>query len=277
MKPNKLTRQQIEYLIQFVHPDKILSWSTNVDDRVSATIYGVTVGEYRAVRRRLANEVRGVAQEMLHDAGFARCVDKLPFHRKAVVVGLGDSITDDVQSSIEILKALLLLRRPKDKIQVVNAGISGDTTSNIITRFLEVVNLKPNWIICMASTNDARRHGRKPTKTLVSLGETKQNFAMLRNYTRTQTKARWVWMTPCAVITKKISKHWILGPGQMMWRNEDLSAIARVIRRQPEPFVDLQRVFGRPANPDLLMDDGLHPNLAGQKAIVTALVDRLTR
>ena len=42
------------------------------------------------------------------------------------------------------------------------------------------------------------------------------------------------------------------------------------------PVVDLQRVFGNPANPKLLMDDGLHPNIEGQRAIVKALVERLT-
>jgi lysophospholipase L1-like esterase len=52
--------------------------------------------------------------------------------------------------------------------------------------------------------------------------------------------------------------------------------VAEVIRRQPDISVDLQRIFGRSANSKLLMDDGLHPNLAGQTAIVKALVDRLT-
>jgi lysophospholipase L1-like esterase len=145
----------------------------------------------------------------------------------------------------------------------------------MITRFLEVVNEKPDWIIAMPGTNDARLHGEKPTKTLVSIAESEKNLAMLRNYAAAQTKAHWVWMTPATVIQEKIAAHWLLGAGQMMWRNEDLAAVGAVLRRQPEPLVDLQRVFGNPANPKLLMDDGLHPSIEGQKAIVRALVEIL--
>jgi len=48
-----------------------------------------------------------------------------------------------------------------------------------------------------------------------------------------------------------------------------------LMRTLPDPVVDLQAIFGTPANPDYLLPDGLHPSLAGQKAIVTALIERL--
>jgi len=207
---------------------------------------------------------------------FAAQVDRLPFRRGDVVVGLGDSITDDDQSWLEILRHLLEIRRPQDDIKVVNAGVSGDTTSQMITRFLDVVLDEPDWIICMAGTNDARLHGQSPTKVLVSVEETEKNLAMLRNFAATQTTARWVWMTPATVIEEQIADHWFFWAFEQRWRNEDLAAIADVVRRQPEPVVDLQAVFGVPADPTLLLPDGLHPSLAGQKAIVTVLVETLT-
>jgi acyl-CoA thioesterase-1 len=272
---NEYTAEQIEYLIRFLHPKKILGWSTTIDHHVQAAIYGVDITVYRAIRERFANRVREAAQQLLADDSFARAVDKLPFAPGAVVVGLGDSITDDYQSWFELLNDLLLLHRPQDRVQLINAGISGDTTAQMISRFVDVVNAKPDWIIAMPGTNDARLHGEQPAKTLVSLAETGNNLAMLRHFAATQTQARWVWMTPATVIEEKIPQHWLLGTGQMMWRNRDLAAIADVLRRQPEPVVDLQRVFGNPANPALLMDDGLHPSLEGQKAIARALVERL--
>jgi len=64
---------------------------------------------------------------------------------------------------------------------------------------------------------------------------------------------------------------------EMMWRNEDLTAIADILRGQPDPCVDLQAVFGIPADTEYLLDDGLHPCLAGQKAIVRALVRGLAQ
>lgn len=278
MPDTKYTFDQIDYLIQFAHPDKILAWSTTIDAKVLAAIYGIDVTTYRAARERFALRARRAAQALLDDARLARRVDKLPFLSGSVVVGLGDSITDDHQSWLEILRDLLVLRRPNDNIKVVNAGISGDTTSQMITRFLAVALEKPDWIIAMPGTNDARRHGEKPTKTLVSIAETKKNLALLRNFAATQTSARWIWMTPATVIEEKLPQHWLLGEGQMQWRNDDLAAVAEVVRRQPgEAVIDLQKVFGRPAKPKLLMDDGLHPSIEGQKAIVRALVEQMCR
>jgi len=40
--------------------------------------------------------------------------------------------------------------------------------------------------------------------------------------------------------------------------------------------VDVQAVFGTPADPELQGPDGVHPSLAGQKAIARAFVERLT-
>jgi lysophospholipase L1-like esterase len=127
----------------------------------------------------------------------------------------------------------------------------------------------------MIGTNDARLHGQSPTKTLVSPHETEKNLAMLHNFARTQTSARWVWLTPATVIEPMIAAHWFLGPLQLMWKNEDLTAVAEAVKRQTDPVVDLQQHFGIPAKPDLLLDDGLHPSLAGQKVIVKALVEQL--
>ena len=64
--------------------------------------------------------------------------------------------------------------------------------------------------------------------------------------------------------------------GQSHWRNEDVLAIASFIREQEEPVVDLQTAFGLPADPTLQGPDGVHPSLAGQKAIVKAFVECLT-
>jgi acetyl esterase/acyl-CoA thioesterase-1 len=39
--------------------------------------------------------------------------------------------------------------------------------------------------------------------------------------------------------------------------------------------VDLQALFGEPPDPALLLADGLHPSLEGQKAILRAVVAKL--
>jgi len=274
---NRLTHEQLSYVLQFNHVEKILAYLPAVKDSYIAGMWSIKPATYRGIKRHFAAQARKAAEELLREPGFAELLKRLPFRRGQTVVALGDSITDDCQSWIEILGYLLALSRPKDNINVVNQGISGNTTTEMISRFLNIVPLKPNWIICMAGTNDARLHGKCPTKTLVSARETEKNFAMLRNFATTQTRARWVWMTPPTVIERNIASHWFLGPMQLAWQNKDVAAVAGAVRRRGGEVVDIHKIFGNPPNPDWLLADGLHPSLEGQKAIVKALVEHMAQ
>lgn len=273
-----LTTAQLEYRLQFAHIEKALAaWAGAGDDGNLAAIIGCGADEYKRIKTLYATRVRAAAAELMADPKFATHIMRLPFAKGSVVVGLGDSITDDWQSWLELLKQCLKLCRAGDEIQVVNAGISGDTTSQMIARFSAVVELKPDWVICFGGTNDARLHGKRPIKTLVSLDETEKNLRALRNFGATECPlANWLWLTPATVDEPAIAAHWFLGEqNKLAWRNSDLSAIANSVKRMPDPVVDLQGVFGLPPDKDCLLDDGLHPSLEGQKAILRAVVDRL--
>jgi lysophospholipase L1-like esterase len=276
----ELSQQQFRYVLQFQHKEKVLGQIPGVSDDTIAALWGIDAGTYRRTRDRFAARAARAASDLLADPEFAASVDRLPFQAGETVVGLGDSITDDDQSWLEILRRALAQRRPRDEITILNEGISGDTTAQMISRFLDVVLDEPDWIICFAGTNDARLHGRSPLKTLVSIEETVKNLQMLRHFGATQTSARWVWITPATVIEKQIASDWFLAAFEMRWRNEDLAAIAaavaEVAKARQEPVVDLQAVFGVPADRKLLLPDGLHPSLKGQKAIARALVATLS-
>jgi lysophospholipase L1-like esterase len=276
----ELSPQQFRYVLQFQHKEKALGQIPGVNDATIAALWGIDADTYRQTRDRFARRAAHAARDLLAEPQVAVCVDRLPFQTGDTVVGLGDSITDDDQSWLEILRHLLVQRRPQDKITVLNEGVSGDTTSQMISRFLDVALDEPDWIICFAGTNDARLHGQFPIKTLVSIEETAKNLEMLRHFGRTQCPARWVWITPATVIEEQIAHDWFLSAFELGWRNEDLAAIAAAVfeiaDRHADPIVNLQAIFGLPPDPELLLPDGLHPSLAGQKAIVTALVDSLS-
>jgi lysophospholipase L1-like esterase len=230
----------------------------------------------RLWRTQIQQQARPSALHLLEDEVFARQVDRLPFQRGETIVGLGDSLTEDPQSWLEILRHLLALRRPQDELRVVNRGISGDTTAQMLTRFIEVANDKPDWLIIFAGTNDARRHGVSPIKTLISPDETKRNLEAIRHYAKTQTHAKIVWMTPASVLTGRISRDAFLLPLQITWRDEDLRAVADIVRALPDPVIDLQTVIGVPPNPMLLQSDGLHFSLEGQIETTKELIKTLT-
>jgi lysophospholipase L1-like esterase len=275
-----LSPQQFRYVLQFQHKEKTLGQIPGVNDATIAALWGIDTATYRRTRDRFAARAARAARDLLADPGLATRVDRLPFQPGDTVVGLGDSITDDDQSWLEILRHLLAHRRPQDRIEVLNEGVSGDTTSQMISRFLDTVLDEPDWILCFAGTNDARLHGRSPLKTLVSVEETAKNLRMLRHFGATQTSACWVWMTPATVIERQIANDWFLSAFELGWRNEDLAAVAAAVidvaREHGEPVIDLRAVFGMPPDRKLLLPDGLHPSLKGQKAIAMALVDTLS-
>lgn len=272
---NQLSSEQQAYVLQFQHPEKIIGGLSGLGDAMLAALFGIDAALYRQIKDQFAANARGAAEELLSDADFAAKVDRIPFLPGETIVGLGDSITDDWQSWLEILRNLIAIRRPSDNLKIVNAGISGHTTADINGRFLDIVAMQPKWILCMAGTNDARKHGLRPTKSMVGLEETGKNLVMLRAFSANQTTAQWIWITPPTLIQEKVAAHWFLGPLQLSFSNDHVAAIADLMRQLRDPVVDLQQIFGIPANPDYLLDDGLHPSLAGQKAIVRAVVEKL--
>lgn len=272
------TPQQLEFIVRFAHHEKTVTGQVGrVNDDTVAPLWGLDPAAYRLLLDSFALRARQAAVELLDEANFAAAFDRLPFRPQSVIAAVGDSITDDLQSWAEILRHALALRRSDDAIRLTNLAVSGDSTTHLMTRFLASVQLQPDWILCMIGTNDARMHGPPPFDTLVSITETERNLAALRRFAAAQARPRWAWITPAAVIEERIPAHWFLGPMQINWRNEDLRAVADVVRRLPGPVIDLQPIFGLPPDARLLLDDGLHPSLEGQKAILRALVAVLAK
>jgi len=275
-----LNRAEIEAAVQYHHPEKglaALPTRPEIRDELLAPFFGTDVGTYREIKATFAERARRCARELLEDVRFATLVDRLPFGAYSTVVGLGDSITDDYQSWLEILRHLLAARRPESGIRLVNAGISGDTTSRLLGRFLDVLERDPAWIVTLIGTNDVHFVREPLTKTLVSLEETAKNLRTLRKLAETLSGARLVWMTPPPAIESRHAEDPSLA-GQPVWRNADLAQVASLVREVAgeDPVVDLWEAFGDPPNPEFLLPDGLHPSLAGQKAIAAALVERLS-
>jgi lysophospholipase L1-like esterase len=268
---------EIAAFVQFFHFEKSLTpFGIALSDEQQAGLYGLDVATYRGILQHFATAARGAAEELLTDEAFAARVDRLPFAAGQTVVGVGDSLTDDLQSWLEILRHLLELRRPGDRIQIVNRGISGATTTDALMGIIPTLTTRPDWICCLLGTNDAIRYGRQATKTLVSPEETARNLLELRDLAAAESEASWVWLTPPTCDEAVIAASPFYAAAEMQLRNDDLITIADAIRRQPEPVVDLVALFGRPPAAELLLADGLHPSLAGQQAIARALVERLT-
>lgn len=263
--------------MRYHHPEKTLAMlptRPDVTDEMIAPFFRTDAETYKEIKASFTDSARRCACELLEDARFAGLVARLPFGPETTVVSLGDSITDDLLSWFEILRHLLAEGRPENRVRLINAGISGDTTSKALSRILHVLEEDPAWILSLIGTNDVFFVREPPTKAQVSLEETKENLHALRDLAKAQSGACLAWMTPPPGIEARQD---ISLATQPVWRNAGLAEVARLIREvaREDPLVDLWEVFGDPARPEFLLPDGLHPSLAGQKAIAVALVERL--
>ena len=270
-------KMMIETWVQYTHLEKLYGYLPGMDEELPARLFGLDPEEYREIRSRFDANAREAAGELLEDAAFAGSVDRLPFREGDTVVGVGDSITDDLQSWLEIVRHLLDERRPEDGIRVVNRGLSAHTTAMVLRRFVaDVVSLEPDWVICLLGGNNATRVGPEPNKSQIGPEETARNFEVMRRIVREQTEAQWVWIAPPTYDEERAAAFPPFKIGQSVFLNRDVVAIGEYIGRQEEPVVDIQAVFGLPADPELQGPDGVHPSLAGQMAIARAFVERLT-
>ncbi len=69
-----------------------------------------------------------------------------------------------------------------------------------------------------------------------------------------------------------VSDHWGLSRFGVRFRNEDVARVAAAVRGIGAPTVDLFSILDRPPAPELLMDDGLHFTLAGQKRLALEVI-----
>jgi acyl-CoA thioesterase I len=246
--PPPMSAAELETLVRFEHPAKLLSvaelpGAAELDAAAQATAYRTDAETVVALRARFRNQV----------AEAARGLDVAPGR----IVALGDSITDDLLSWAEILRAAGL--------DVVNAGVSGDTTADVLRRLYGVVLLEPEVVVTMLGTNDCQRHNGE---LLVSPEESARNLAAIAAWLR---PVRLLWITPPPVDEAALAR--AVGSRPFAVRDADVRAVAAAIRALGDPVVDLHEVFAGRAG--LLMEDGVHPTLAGQTAIAAAVAAAL--
>lgn len=270
-----LNPQQLN-LLQYTHLEKLYGYFPGMKGATLAALYGLDEAGYEAARAAFTENAKEAARELLEDKTFAEQVKGLPFRAGDTVLAIGDSMTDDLQSWFEILRQLLLETRAQDNIQLINGGLSAHTSAMMLRRIVPTLAQKPNWIFCLLGGNDVTRIGSATNKPQVSLEETKQNLLTMRRLAAEMTGAEWVWLTPPPFDEERASTFPAFKMGGSFWRNADVLAIGNFMRGQSEIVIDLQNVFGVPVKWEWQGPDGVHPSLEGQKAIIKAVVERLS-
>jgi lysophospholipase L1-like esterase len=265
-----MSNEQIRWLLKVIQPARTLAslpGGAALSPETHAALLGLPSEVYATELARMRAEAKEAARELLADPAVAAMVDRLPLRQGATVVVFGDSLTSDPQSWAVVLSEVLAARRADDGISVAIHAVGGDTTTHGLVRVGHVALQQPDWVLFLIGTNDARTQGPHPTKTLVHHEETARNLAELRQRVSRETKARALWITPPAVDEKQVAGHEGLARFGVRFRNEDLARVAKAVRDLDGPVIDVFSTLGAPPPADLLMGDGLHFTVAGQKRL----------
>jgi lysophospholipase L1-like esterase len=271
-----MVNERVRWLLKVIQPERtlaLLPGGAGLSPEIHAALLGLPMESYTTELGRMQAEVREAARELLADPAVASTVDRLPLRKGATVVVFGDSLVSEPQSWAAILSELLAARRAADGISVVINAVGGDTTTHRLVRFGEVVARQPDWILFLVGTNDARTQGPHPSKTLVHHEETRRNIAELCRRAARETKARTLWITPPAVNEEQVASHWGLARFGVRFRNEDLARVAEIVRSSDGSTIDVFSALGTPPRADLLLEDGLHFTIAGQKRLALEVLE----
>ena len=200
------------------------------------------------------------------------------------IVAFGDSITLGVRKDGSLRQeqtwrtalAKRLNAADKERWEIVNAGIGGNTTADGITRFeADAIARKPDIVTLMFGVNDAAMLSFPEFKPIptprVALAQYKKNLAAMIARAR-KAGARVILMTPCPMGNKYFNKH--LEPYKSHDKNYVLRSYAQAARETAaELGVELLDVWTRFMQEGMneLLPDGVHPNPRGHQVIAGML------
>jgi lysophospholipase L1-like esterase len=200
------------------------------------------------------------------------------------VVFAGDSITESGRFQfpplgngyVYIFYNLLLAKHPELKVNVVNAGVSGNTVVDLKSRWEDdVLSLNPDWMSILIGINDIHRHlGGQPGFDPESYY---RNYREILEMTRERLRgAKLVLLAPFYVSRATV--------GGSFRRKvlETLPAYVEKVEKLGREFgaiyVNLHAMFQeliKHREPTAYAPEAVHPTFAGHVAIALALMEAL--
>ncbi|MEC8010795.1 MAG: arylesterase [Pseudomonadota bacterium] len=166
----------------------------------------------------------------------------------SIIAGYGLAENDSIAVQLE-----KYMKDHQKNVKIVNAGVSGDTTSAGRSRLAWTLKRnKPDLVFLALGGNDVLR-GFQPSMTKDNLD------AMLSTLQESNTP----------VILSKVQPPTSLGEDYMMQLKESYESLAQNYKVPLYPFL-LEPIF---TTPEYMQKDGIHPSAAGVLHIVPALGD----
>ena len=176
-----------------------------------------------------------------------------PGQSTPTIIAFGDSLTSGPGLRPEQTYPALLQQRISSEgyqYRVINAGVTGDTTSDALPRFEQALVADARIVILAIGINDGLRG--------VPVATVERNITAMVEMAR----ARDIKVLLCAMEAPPL--------GGLSYSIEFHRAYTRIAERFQLPLVPffLLRIAG---NPDLNLDDRFHPNAAGHRVIADTI------
>jgi acyl-CoA thioesterase-1 len=177
-----------------------------------------------------------------------------PAKTALTIVAVGDSLTAGLGVAEEESYPALLERQLQDgglDVRVINAGVSGETTSGTLARIDWVLTMQPDIVILETGANDGLR-GIDP-------GLVRANIRQIIERLKEEN---------IIVVLAGMRMVWNLGPVYTADFNRIYAEIAEEKGLIFMPFF----LEGVATSPSLNIEDGIHPNPQGYQIIVANLL-----
>jgi len=256
---------QLPYELRFCHKfnlHKLLSMLIDDNDIESiARIYGVETAELK----RVEDSFTATIAETANDLGKRFPQSDVPLR----LVAIGDSITSDRESYAKILN---MMWKDSPNRKVIDCGISGDTTSNIINRFYSTVLIEEfDWAVIFLGTNDARELEGDDISN-ISLTEFKRNMTYLSD-TLLKAGKKLIHVTIPPVDSTRLQAFFV--GANWVYNLERIKATNDFIRELSESrgtfLADLAIAIDS-YDGEILESDGIHINKNGHKLLTEMLL-----
>lgn len=203
------------------------------------------------------------------------------------LVFIGDSISDFERarpygeglnggigkSYVGLVDAMLKATYPESKIRVINMGIAGNTTRDLLDRWdTDVMELHPDWLGILIGINDVWRQFDSPllTEQHVGIEEYEANLEQMIQRTLPTLKGL-ILMTPYFMETNR--------QDPMRMQMERYGAVVKKLaEKYGAVFVDLQAAFDQyfeHYHPMSVNWDYIHPDIVGHTIIMRAILKAL--
>lgn len=207
------------------------------------------------------------------------------FSQHEKIVFAGDSVTDHYstnpigegpdglgQGYVQMVENSMSTWYPEMPIRIINAGISGNTSRDLLSRFQrDVISLKPDWISICIGINDvwSQFRFRSMFEMHVYPDEYEKNLEQMITATKENVKGIFI-MTPYYIEPSS-------GDSMRARMDEYANICRQLAKKHGCILVDLQQAFDqqlRFTHSSYLALDGVHPSQVGCAVIARAFLDR---